>query len=368
MAETGTTTNPRLQRITDLGTSIWLDQVQRDLVENGELERLVREDCLRGVTSNPAIFKEAILGSELYDEQLREAAKEGADAREIFRRLSVRDIQEACDVLRPVWDDAGGADGFVSIEVDPDIANDTDKTIAQARELWGLVDRPNVMVKIPGTDAGLPAIETALSEGININVTLLFRVEQYERVMDRFIAAMETRHERGDSLDVHSVASFFVSRVDTLVDKRLPDDSPLRGKAGLANARDAYRKYQRVFEGERFAQLRKAGCPVQRPLWASTGTKDPQYSDVMYVDGLLGPDTVNTMPLKTLRAAADHAEAPGETVKEDPTDDLKALADAGIDMSEVTETLLREGIEKFEVPMNELLDAIEEQRKAAVGE
>jgi transaldolase len=367
MAETRQQVNPRLQRITELGTSIWLDQVRRDLVEEGELERMVREQCLRGVTSNPAIFKEAILGSELYDEQLQEAAREGADAREIFRRIAVRDIQEACDVLRPVWD-AGGADGFVSLEVDPDIAHDTDKTISQARELWGLVDRPNLMIKIPGTDAGLPAIETALSEGINVNITLLFRVEQYDVVMERFVAAMEQRHARGESLDVHSVASFFVSRVDTLVDKQLGDGHELRGKAGLANARNAYRHYLDVFEGERFAKLHEAGCPVQRPLWASTGVKDPAYPDTLYVDGLLGPDTVNTMPLKTLEAAADHAEAPGETVREDPTEVLDALEQAGVDMTEVTATLLEEAIQKFVDPMEELLASLEEQRRAAVGE
>jgi transaldolase len=366
MAETRQQANPRLQAITDQGTAIWLDQVQRDLVQEGELERMVREMCLRGVTSNPAIFKEAILGSELYDEQLTEAAKEGADAREIFRRIAVRDIQEACDVLRPVWDDANGADGFVSIEVDPDIADDTDKTISQARELWALVDRPNVMIKIPGTDAGLPAIETALREGINVNITLLFRVEQYDKVMERYIAAMEARHEAGEPLTVHSVASFFVSRVDSLVDKELGEGHELRGKAGLANARNAYRHYQRIFEGERFAKLREAGCPVQRPLWASTGTKDPAYPDTLYVDNLLGPDTVNTMPLKTLQAAADHGEAKGHTVLEDPTEDLEALEEAGIDMTEVTETLLVEAIKKFTDPMEELLAAIEEKRRKAV--
>ncbi len=299
-----------------------------------------------------------------YNEQLEEVAKEGADAREIFRRIAVRDIQEACDVLRTVWDDAGGADGFVSLEVDPDRAKDTDRTIEQARELWGLVDRPNCMIKIPGTDEGLPAIEEALYEGINVNVTLLFRVEQYDKVMERFISAMERRHEEGKSLDVHSVASFFVSRVDSLVDEKLGDGHELRGKAGLANARNAYKHYQAIFEGERFAKLRDAGCPVQRPLWASTGVKNPEYPPTMYVYGLVAPDTVNTMPLDTLEATADHGDIRPGTGLEDPTADLDALRDAGIDMEDVTGKLLRDGVDKFVTPMEKLLEGLEGKQAA----
>jgi transaldolase / glucose-6-phosphate isomerase len=369
MADTRARVNPRLQALTEAGTSIWLDQVRRDLVSSGELQRMVEEDCLRGVTSNPAIFEGAILGSPEYDDQLAELAREGVDNREIYRRIAVRDIQEACDVLRGVWDRSGGADGFVSLEVDPDIADDTDKTIAQARELWELVDRPNAMIKIPGTDAGLPAITQALFEGINVNVTLLFRVEQYVRVIDAYLDAMERRHEEGLPLDVHSVASFFVSRVDSAVDKLLPEDSDLRGKAGLANAREAYRRFKAVFhDGERFAALREAGCPVQRPLWASTGVKDPAYPDTLYVDGLAGPDTVNTMPLATLSAAAERAEVdPARpTVEEDPSRVLRALAEAGVDLDEVTESLLQEGLSKFVDPMEALLEGIDDKREAVV--
>lgn len=353
--------NQRLARLTELGTSIWLDQIQRSLIESGELARLVREDSLRGVTSNPAIFEKAILGSDDYDDVIRES---DGDARAIYQEVAIADIQAACDVLRTVWDETGGYDGFVSFEVDPDLANDSDKTIAQAREYWERVDRPNLMIKIPGTDAGLGPIETALYEGININVTLLFSVAQYAKVMEAHISAMERRKAEGKSLDVHSVASFFVSRVDTEVDKRLEElgNTDLRGKAGLANARAAYRAYLEVYKGDRFADLRAADCPVQRPLWASTGTKNPDYSDILYVDGLAGPETVNTMPLATMQAAGDHSEVTESTLMVDPTEDLAALAGAGIDLEDVTDKLLRDGIEAFVTPMKKLLKGIEEKR------
>jgi transaldolase/glucose-6-phosphate isomerase len=360
--------NERLARLTELGTSVWLDQIRRSITQSGELERLVQESSLRGVTSNPAIFEKAILGSPDYDDQLAELAREGASTREVFQAIAVQDVQEACDVLRPVWESTDHLDGFVSLEVDPDLADDTDRTVEQARDYWARVDRPNLMIKVPGTDAGLPAIETLLAEGLNVNVTLLFSVPQYRLVMDRFLAAMTARHERGQDLDVHSVASFFVSRVDTEVDRRLAaaGREDLRGRAGLANARAAYAAFREVLGGERFAALREAGCRVQRPLWASTGVKDPAYPDTLYVDGLIGPDTVNTMPMATLLAAAEHAEVPGATALEDPEPDLRALADAGIDLDDVTRRLLEEGLAKFVEPMEALLDGIETKREGIV--
>jgi transaldolase len=360
--------NERLARLTALGTSIWLDQIQRSLTQGGELQRLVDENSLRGMTSNPAIFEKAILGGDEYDDQIAELFHGGEDSRGIYQAIAIQDVQEAADVLRPVYDETGGYDGYVSLEVDPDLAFDTDKTIAQAKEYWGRVDRPNLMIKIPGTDEGLPAIEQALYEGINVNVTLLFKVAQYEKVIEAFLRGMERRLEEGKPVkDIHSVASFFVSRVDTEVDKRLEDagaSEELFGKAGVANARWAYQSYLKVFEGDRFAKLREAGAPVQRPLWASTGVKNPKYSDVMYVDELAGPETVNTMPMATLEAAADHSEATGSRVGIDPSDDLKALADAGIDLDDVTDKLLSDGVDAFVTPMKKLLEGIESKKKA----
>jgi transaldolase/glucose-6-phosphate isomerase len=360
--------NQRLAALTEAGTSVWLDQIRRGMIEDGELTRLVEEDSLRGVTSNPAIFEKAILGSPDYDDDLAAAAREGLSAREVYRRLAVRDVQLAADVLRPVYDETGGQDGYVSLEVAPRLAHDTEGTLEQARMYWGLVDRPNLMIKIPATEEGLPAIEQALYEGMNVNVTLLFAVSYHERVMEAFIRANERRLEEGKPLDRHSVASFFVSRVDTEVDKRLEalGRSDLAGRAGLANARAAYRAFQRVFGGDRFAALREAGAPVQRPLWASTGVKNPAYPETMYVYGLVGPDTVNTMPLPTLTAAAREGEVTGATAADDPTAALDALRAAGIDLDDVTEQLLRDGIDAFVVPMNKLLDGIESKREAIV--
>jgi transaldolase / glucose-6-phosphate isomerase len=361
--------NERLAALTSAGTSVWLDQIRRSVIESGELQRMVEEDSLRGVTSNPAIFEKAILGSPDYDEELESLAREGLSAREVYRKMAVKDVQLACDVLRPVYDETGGKDGYVSLEVAPRLAHDTEGTLEQARQYWGLVDRPNVMIKIPATDAGIPAIEEALYEGLNVNITLLFAVSAYERVMEAFVRAMERRHEEGKPLDRHSVASFFVSRVDTEVDKRLEaaGRTDLAGRAGLANARAAYRAFQQVFEeGERFAKLREAGAPVQRPLWASTGVKNPQYPETLYVYGLAGPDTVNTMPLPTLMAARQQGEVTGATAAEDPTADLEALRAAGIDLDDVTAKLLRDGIDAFMVPMAKLLDGIERKREAIV--
>jgi transaldolase / glucose-6-phosphate isomerase len=360
--------NERLAAVTAAGTSVWLDQIRRGMIEDGELGRMVAEDSLRGVTSNPAIFEKAILGSSDYDDDMAAAAREGLSAREVYRRLAVKDVQLAADVLRPVYDESGGFDGYVSLEVAPRLAHDTEGTLEQARMYWELVDRPNLMIKVPATDEGIPAIEEALYEGLNVNVTLLFAVSYYERVMEAFIRAMERRRDAGRPLDRHSVASFFVSRVDTEVDKRLEaaGRTDLAGRAGLANARAAYHAFRRVFDGERFAALRDAGAPVQRPLWASTGVKNPAYPETMYVYGLVGRDTVNTMPLPTLTAAAREGEVTGETAAEDPTPDFDALRDAGIDLDDVTDKLLRDGIDAFVVPMNKLLDGIESKREAIV--
>src|SRR5687767_1108995 len=360
--------NERLAALTAAGTSVWLDQIRRGMIESGELARMVDEDSLRGVTSNPAIFEKAILGSADYDEDVRAAAKEGLSAREVYRRLAVRDVQLAADVLRPVYEQTGGLDGYVSLEVAPRLAHHTEATLEQARMYWGLVDRPNLMIKIPATPEGVPAIEEALYDGMHVNVTLLFAVSAYEDVMRAHLRAMTRRHADGRPLDRHSVASFFVSRVDTEVDKRLAalGREDLQGKAGLANARAAYHAFQRVYGGEEFAALRDAGCPVQRPLWASTGVKNPAYPETLYVYGLVGRDTVNTMPLPTLTAAARDGEVTGETAAEDPSATLAALRDAGIDLDDVTDKLLRDGIDAFMVPMNKLLDGIESKREAIV--
>lgn len=368
MGETATA-NERLAALTRAGTSVWLDQIRRSLIEGGELQRLVEECSLHGVTSNPAIFERAILGGTDYDEELVELAQQGLGAAEIFDRLAIRDVQLAADVLKPVWEATGGADGFVSLEVAPSLAHDTDGTVEAAQSYWKQVDRPNLMVKIPGTEAGVPAIEEAIASGINVNVTLLFAVEAYAEAQEAFIRGLERRHAAGESLAVHSVASFFVSRVDTETDKRLEqlERSDLAGRAALANARLAYQRFKEVFHGERFAELRAAGAPVQRPLWASTGVKDPSYSETTYVDGLVAPETVNTMPMATLLAAAEHSEVSEATADEAPEatrETLDELAEAGIDLADVTATLLTEGVEKFEVPMNKLLAGIESRREA----
>ena len=302
--------NERLAKLTAAGTSVWLDQIRRSLIESGELQRLVDEYSLHGVTSNPAIFEKAILGSDDYDEDIEQLAGEGLDAVGIYLNIAIKDVQLACDVLQPVWEDTEGADGFVSLEVEPALAHDTEATLAQARELWKAVDRPNVMIKIPGTEAGLSAIEDAIADGINVNVTLLFSVESYEAVTESYIKGLERRHAAGESLGMHSVASFFVSRVDSEVDKRLEalGRTELQGKAAIANAQAAYMSFKRIFLGDRFAELREAGAPFSAPCGPPPGVKNPAYPDTKYVDGLVAPHTVNTMPMATLLAAAENAE------------------------------------------------------------
>jgi transaldolase/glucose-6-phosphate isomerase len=366
MASLPHTQNANLAALAAAGTAPWLDQIRRGLLTSGELERLREECSLRGVTSNPAIFEQSILGSSDYDEALRELAGEGLDAVALYERLAIADVQDAADVLRPVYDDEG--DGFVSFEVAPDLANETERTLTQARDYWQRLDRPNVMIKIPGTEAGVPAIEQAIYEGININVTLLFAVEQYSKIAEAYIRGLERRQAEGLPLEIHSVASFFVSRVDTEVDKRLEalGRSDLAGTAAVANARAAYERFKEIFYGERFAALREAGALVQRPLWASTGTKNPAYSETLYVDNLVAPDTVNTMPMKTLLAVAERGQIVPGSADRDPSQELAALAEAGIDMGDVTATLLEQGIAAFVTPMNKLLAGIESERQAVL--
>lgn len=362
MSTTGV--NERLAQLTAAGVSIWLDQIRRSLVEGGELARMVREESLRGVTANPSIFEKAILGSDDYDDDLREMARENLEPMEIYERLAIRDVQLGADVLADVHRESNGQDGFVSLEVAPDLAHDTQGTIAAARRYWNALDRPNVMIKIPGTNEGVAAIEESIYQGININVTLLFAVEAYEAVAEAYLRGLERRQQEGLPLDVRSVASFFVSRVDTNVDKKLEalGRSDLAGTAAVANARAAYRRFKEIFSGPRWEALHHAGAAVQRPLWASTGTKNPSYSDTKYVDGLVGRDTVNTMPMATLHAFAEHGEVSGPTAERDPTEDLEALREAGIDLGQVTAELLVDGIDQFEEAMARLLGGIDEQR------
>jgi transaldolase/glucose-6-phosphate isomerase len=365
---TAVTVNPRLKALTEAGVSIWLDQIRRSLVEGGELARMVEEESLRGVTANPSIFEKAILGSEDYDDELEALAREQLEPKVIYERLAIRDVQEATDVFAELHRQTGGTDGFVSLEVSPELAHDTDGTLAEVRDFWQRVDRPNVLIKIPGTPAGVPAIEQALYEGINVNVTLLFAVKAYEQVAEAYIRALERRLEEGKSVDVRSVASFFVSRVDTNVDRKLAElhRPDLAGTAAVANARAAYARFKEIFSGPRWEKLAAAGAAVQRPLWASTGAKNPSYPDTKYVDELIAPETVNTMPLQTLLAVGDHGKVRGATAEQDPSRELEALAGAGIDMDQVTDELLVDGVEQFEQAMHRLLEGIEERRAAVI--
>src|SRR4051812_49206012 len=363
--------NERLAALTKAGTAVWLDQIRRSLIEEGELQRLIDEYSLRGVTSNPAIFEKAILGSPDYDDDLRALAEEGLGPREIYEKIAIQDVQMAADVLRSVYDELDGYDGYVSLEVMPDLAHDSEATLAQARDYWGRVDRPNVMIKIPGTEEGLPAIEEAIYDGINVNVTLLFSVEAYAKVAEAYIRGLERRRADGKSLDVHSVASFFVSRVDTEVDKRLEQAgrTDLAGRAGVLNARAAYARFKEIFHGERFAELLDAGAPVQRPLWASTGVKNPHYKETLYVDELVAPETVNTMPMPTLFATAEKAEISGATADvpaEEIERELGELREAGIDLDDVTAKLLRDGVTLFVQAMDKLIAGVESRREAVV--
>jgi transaldolase/glucose-6-phosphate isomerase len=355
--------NP-LQQLLSAGQSPWLDFVRRTLITSGELQRLIDEDGITGVTSNPSIFGKAIGGSTDYDHEIQRLAAVGADHEplDVFFELAIPDIQMAADVLRPVYERSEAVDGYVSFEVEPRLARDAEGTIAAAREAWKRLDRPNVLIKVPGTDEGLIAIETLISGGINVNVTLLFAVQAYERVAEAYIAGLERRGAAGEEVDrIASVASFFVSRVDSAIDAQLPEGSELRGTAAIANARLAYERFRQIFSGERWEQLAAAGARVQRPLWASTSTKNPAYRDTMYVEALIGPDTVDTMPTNTIDAFRDHGIVGENTISEDlegARRQIDALAGAGVDLDEVTATLLEEGIGSFAKDFDALLATI----------
>jgi transaldolase len=350
------TTNTPLDALVDAGVSIWLDDMSRVRLTTGSLQRLIDERHVTGMTTNPTIFAKAIQGSDVYDEQLADLGRRHVDVGEALRAVTTYDVRAACDVLRPVFDATDGTDGRVSIEVDPRIAHDTDAQIAEARALWWLVDRPNMFVKIPATIEGLPAIRRCLADGISINVTLIFSLDRYAAVMDAFLDGMEAARAAGRDLSMlRSVASFFVSRVDSEVDTRLdkigtPDALALRGRAAVANARIAYERYEQVSAGQRWQALAAAGAQPQRPLWASTSTKNPAYDDTMYVAELVAPGVVNTMPETTLEAVLDHGEIEPDTVRRNYADahaTLDALRDIGVDYGDVVQTLEDEGIEKF---------------------
>ncbi len=363
----------RLQELSKLGQSVWIDYLSRRLLREGELENLVRSHAVVGVTSNPTIFQKAIAEGDAYDEQLREVLAEEDDAKEIFLRLAVRDVQDACDLLRPVWDGGNGKDGYVSIEVDPNLASDTEATIAEAQRLHELVDRPNCFVKIPATAAGLPAIEEMIARGRKINVTLIFSLQRYAEVVEAYLGGLERLVENGgDPTHVASVASFFVSRVDTEADKRLdeasaPDD--LKGKLAVANAKLAYQRYQELFDGERWDNLNARGATSQRCLWASTSTKNPAYRDVLYVEELIGPETVNTMPEETIEAFEDHGEVAMtlETDLDEARRVFERVAEAGVDYDDVVATLEREGVQKFADSFAELLEGVRAKRGELVS-
>jgi transaldolase len=353
----------RLQALHDAGVSIWLDSLSRDLLDSGAFAALITECAVTGATSNPTIFAKAITGSDRYDDQLHDLVASGIDdPQELFFQLALDDVRRAADLLRPSHDQSDGRDGFVSFECTPDLAHDTDGTIEQAVELWGRLARPNVMIKVPATDAGIPAIEELTARGVNVNVTLLFSIARYEQVIDAYVAGIERRATVGEPIHgITSVASFFVSRVDAKVDAQLPAGSPLRGCVAIANAHRAYARYADRFSAERWRTLSDAGARPQRPLWASTGIKNPSYSDVLYVEKLTAPDVVNTMPEATLRAFADHGDVTHalSIVMGAACNILRRAQDAGIDLDAITGQLEREGVRAFCDSYQELLGRIE---------
>ena len=356
----------RLQRLHDAGVSIWLDTLSRDLLDSGAFDRLINASAVTGATSNPTIFAKAITGSDLYDEQLRAAVARGIeDPRELFFELALQDVGDAADRLRGVYDASGGRDGFVSLECTPDLAHDAEATIEQAGALWSRLARPNVMIKVPATAAGIPAIEELTARGVNVNVTLLFSVDRYEQVIDAYLAGLERRVSFGHSVAaIASVASFFVSRVDVKADASLPTGSPLRGHIAVANARRAYGRYRRRFADERWRALRDAGANPQRPLWASTATKDPAYSDVLYVEALIAPAVINTMPMTTLEAFADHGEIRHmhDADERRAEEILHRARAAGIDLPVLTAQLTEDGVRAFCDSYEQLLSCVETRR------
>lgn len=365
----------RLKALADAGVSIWLDDLSRERIETGNLAELVKEKSVVGVTTNPTIFAGAIANGERYDDQVRSLVAEGAPVEKVIFALTTDDVRNACDVLAPVAD-GSASDGRVSIEVEPDLANDTDGTLASAQALWKAVDRPNVLIKIPATLEGLPAITAAIAEGISVNVTLIFSIERYRAVMDAYLTGLEQARESGlDLSTIQSVASFFVSRVDSEVDKRLDaigtdEATALKGKAAVANARLAYGAFQEVHDSDRWQALAEAGAHAQRPLWASTGVKDPAYPDTLYVTELVVADTVNTMPEKTMEAFADHGEVTGDTVTgraAEAQEVFDRLAEVGIDFDDVLLVLEQEGVDKFKKSWDELVETVRGQMDASAS-
>lgn len=363
--------NERLRKMQELGQSPWVDELSREDIKNGKLERMI-EDGILGATSNPAIFQKAIAGSELYDEQLQELARREEDPKEIFWGIAQTDIRDACDIFMPVYERTGSEDGYVSLEVQPDIAYDTGATTEEAARLHDMIDRPNLFVKIPATLQGLVAIEEMISRGKSINVTLIFSLERYREVVRAYVRGVKRLVEGGgDASGVRSVASFFVSRIDSEADKRLEElgADDLKGRLAIANARVAYQIYKEVFGGSRWRSLEESGANRQRLLWASTSTKNPDYPDTIYVDDLVGPETVNTMPKKTIEAVMDHAEIQPtlEEGVEEAKELLERLREVGLDYEDVTDTLEQEGIHKFADPFNELLHEIEGKARQLVS-
>ena len=368
--------NYRMKALADAGVSIWLDDLSRERIETDNLTELIKTRSVVGVTTNPSIFAAALSDGERYDEQVGELAASGADINDTVFALTTTDVQRACDIFMPAYEASNGADGRVSIEVSPDLAFDTDATMKAARDLWAAVDRPNALIKIPATTEGAPAISDVLGEGISVNVTLIFGLERYAGVMDAYLTGLEKARDNGHDLSkIHSVASFFVSRVDSEIDKRLEkigsDEAlALRGKAGVANAVLAYRDFEKFFSGARWESLAAEGANKQRPLWASTGVKNPEYRDTMYITDLVVPGTVNTMPEKTLEAFADHGEVEGDrvtTTYDEAQAVMDQLKEVGIDYDDVIEALEKEGVDKFLASWNELLDTVRSQVKAAGG-
>ena len=362
----------RLGDLSEQGQSVWIDYLSRDLLETGELARLIDRDAVVGVTSNPTIFQNAISGGSAYDAQLREERDKESTPKEVFYRLAARDIALACDLLRPIWETTSALDGYVSWEIDPNLAADRDASSTEARRLHGWIDRPNLYVKIPATTAGVGAIEDMVAAGRNINVTLIFSLQRYIQVVEAYIGGLERLvGNGGDPGGVHSVASFFVSRVDTEADRRLDaiGQEGLSGKLGIANAKLAYQHYLKAFSGPRWERLAAKGATTQRCLWASTSTKNPAYRDVMYVEGLIGPETVNTMPEETIRAFQDHGRV-AETLTQGVGEAhrlLEELERVGVDYDDVVLTLEQEGVKKFVDSFAELLQGVRDKRKALVA-
>lgn len=371
--------NP-LIKLTNLGQAIWMDYIRRQMIDSGELQRLIDADALRGVTSNPSIFEKAIAGSHDYDDDIRSLAREGKSIQEIYEALTVTDIQRAADVFRPLFDRLQGADGFVSLEVNPHLAHDTHGTIAEARHLWAKLARPNVFIKVPATRAGLPAIRQLISEGINVNVTLLFGLPRYKEVAEAYISGLEERAAQNLPLNVASVASFFLSRIDVLLDPKLEQiaqaggplamaAASLTGEVAIASAKVAYAIYAQIFGSQRFNDLAAKGARVQRLLWASTSTKNPAYPDLKYVEPLIGPETINTLPVETLNAYRDHGEPAPRLAEglEKAAGILQRLPELGIDLNRATQQLEDDGVEKFNQPYDSLMCTLEGKRLEAVS-